>query len=515
MTTSRCLLAIAALLAARASGQTPAAPVAQPAVHAITELRFGYESSSEHNTADAKIDAAVLHLLALVDSAIHPDDVKKSMGSRTKLYAMPFSYETPCSRARENAIVMLTPIKYIECRDALEGTLIPLFVVEKNFVASGYYSALIISDGGSNIKDLDSPDIKRLVLGSRNSTSSYVAPLFMLWQTGRLLTPTVWGARQAFEIVDPLADGRSVKDAIDGDHSAIGAVSEFKGDADIHARRFNVLLRYDRLPQTMLAVSANLGSDTARIAAALEQFFERTSDTTFRRADATVLRRSSVDATGLIRLSEHPEYLNAYDRLARMRNRVMGRGIGLSSWNGLSVIVGVAVFTLCIMVAVVAGYVIGHLRKPRHATAADALGYLGTVVAGVVWFELLLYPIEPQWFTLVADIVLSALMGTSLRRVHSRFAGVTVDPGKSAILEAWFGLIIAFGFAALLLAGDSFFRGNFILPAPDGTIQRVSLIVAVTSFGAAWLLEDAYQSLRRKMTERLKAPKVDAKTQES
>ncbi|MEP6492132.1 MAG: PhnD/SsuA/transferrin family substrate-binding protein [bacterium] len=503
----RCYRRLVAVLlmatAGRAHGQEvrPGATPAPP--RPIAELRFGYESSSEHSSADAKVDEAVLHLLALVDSAMHPDQVKQKAGSGTKLFAMPFSYETPCSLIRENAIAMLTPIKYLDCRDALGGKLIPLFVVEKDFVSSGYYSALMISDGGSNIKSLDSPNIKRLVLGSRNSTSGYVAPLFMLWQIGRIPTPTLWGARQSFEIVEPLADGRSVKDAIAGDPSAIGAVSEFKGDADIHSRHFNVLLRYDHLPETMLAVSANLGADTARIAAALEQFFERVSDTTFKRADAAVIRRSSVDATGVIRLSEHPEYLNAYTRLSHMRARVIGGRIGMSVWNGLSAFVAAACLTVALMITLFGGYLIGRVRRAAYAEPSHALGYLATVALGIVWFELLLYPMEPQWFTLVADIILSALMGTSLRRVSRQFAGESDDRAKPPILEAWFGLLVAFAFALVLLGGDSFFRGNFILPAPDGTIQRVSLIVALTSFGAAWLLEDAYRTLQRKVTQHL------------
>lgn len=55
----------------------------------------------------------------------------------------------------------------------------------------------------------------------------------------------------------------------------------------------------------------------------------------------------------------------------------------------------------------------------------------------------------------------------------------------------------------MLLGGDSFFRGTFVLPAESGTIQRVMLIVAVGSFSASWLLEDAYQTLNRRALARL------------
>jgi hypothetical protein len=56
----------------------------------------------------------------------------------------------------------------------------------------------------------------------------------------------------------------------------------------------------------------------------------------------------------------------------------------------------------------------------RYAEPSHALGYLATVAVGIVWFELLLYPIEPQWFTLIADIILSALMGTPQAMARAR-----------------------------------------------------------------------------------------------
>lgn len=66
--------------AARAIAQVPAAP--PPAgTHVVTALRFGYQSSSEHSSADAKVDETVLHLLAHIDSLINPDGVKRPGGS--------------------------------------------------------------------------------------------------------------------------------------------------------------------------------------------------------------------------------------------------------------------------------------------------------------------------------------------------------------------------------------------------------------------------------------------------
>ena len=501
-----CLIVLSPLAApVRAQATTRIVPQAP----SRTTLRFAYESSTERTSADAQVDAAVLHLLALVDSMMNPAAAKRSVTS--KLYATPFSYETPCTLIASDAIAMLTPIKYLECQEVLAKTpLIPLFVVEKDFVSSGYYSALIISNGGSKIKSLDSPEIKRLILGSPNSTSSYVAPLSMLWESGRIPASTVWGARQAFAEVQVVADGRSVKDAIEADPTAIGAVSEFKGDADIKNRHFNILLRYDRLPQTMLAVSSNLGADTARIAAALERFFERT-DTTFKRADAAILRHSAVDATGLIRLSDHPEYLGAYEQLRRMRDRVTGKSVGGAVYNGISVVIIVGGLAVSLMIAVLVGYGIGRVRRESHGHPSHVFGYMATVVAGLVWFELLLYPIEPQWFSLAACVILSALMGTMLRRTHRRFLGSVPDSGKPPVLEATLGLIIASIFAVILLGGDSLFRGNFVLPAAQETIQRVSLVVAATSFGAAWLLEDAYRVLNRRMLARFEDDSAPAK----
>ena len=95
-------------------------------------------------------------------------------------------------------------------------------------------------------------------LGARGRQREETIPLLIRVRCadrGRLPASTVWGARHALATSRSLADGRSVKDAIDADPTAIGAVSEFKGDTDIKNRHVNILLRYGRLPQTMLAVS--------------------------------------------------------------------------------------------------------------------------------------------------------------------------------------------------------------------------------------------------------------------
>lgn len=206
---------LALLIGSRAVAQAIAqAPAPGPAATVPRHLRFGYESSTEHNTTDAKVDEAVLRLLTRINTARHPGQ-QVTTSSPEELLAVAFSYSTPCSIARSDAIVMLTPIKYLECQEELrDAPLVPLFVVQKHFVKNGYYSALLISDAGSSIKRLDAPAIETLVLGSPSSTSSFVAPLFMLWQAGRIPTPTMWGARQAFKSVVVVADGHSVKDVL-------------------------------------------------------------------------------------------------------------------------------------------------------------------------------------------------------------------------------------------------------------------------------------------------------------
>lgn len=109
-------------------------------------------------------------------------------------------------------------------------------------------------------------------------------------------------------------------------------------------------------------------------------------------------------------------------------------------------------------------------------------------------------------------LAVAALLGTSLRNalrlVRDDFA--TLDT-RVLINEATAGILIAFGFALLYLAGGIVLTGNVISLTADNDFMRIAISMSILGFAAAFLLNEAAESLQERLREPLKRPPVDGK----
>lgn len=229
-----------------------------------------------------------------------------------------YTYKSEPSNIKEDAIAIMTPIKYLQSKEILKDYIVPLFIVNRRHEKLPYYSAFLIANVNSDIESLNDESIKTLYLVSENSTSGYVMPLYKLYDSGIIRKPDINAARERWVVVE-LEKHRAVVDKIKKDKNAIGAVWQFDGWENPEQKELKVLLRYGLIPQDVLVISRDLKQYRTEIEDWFKTIFEKDSSQNFVTKEGEILAKSSKKITGL--LSWNQEYGNAFKDLQLTYNR--------------------------------------------------------------------------------------------------------------------------------------------------------------------------------------------------
>jgi ABC transporter, phosphonate, periplasmic substrate-binding protein len=162
------------------------------------------------------------------------------------------------NRVEESTIGSMKAANFIYCNKHLSNKLIPIFIVKKNNQELPYYSSYFIVNKNSNIKTINSPEIKTLYYVDEQSASGYIVPIHMLWESGVILQPSLKSAKLKFGEKNVIKAG-SHQEVItkvneDNSFSSIGLC----GEQPVISSNSTILLRYSLLPQDVIYVSQNL-----------------------------------------------------------------------------------------------------------------------------------------------------------------------------------------------------------------------------------------------------------------
>ena len=205
------------------------------------------------------------------------------------------------------AILVLTPLKFLEFKKALKEKLVPILVVQDNDDERGYYSPIFIINKNSTINSLNDDQIRNLelYLVDEKSASGYLWPLFQLWISGVIDGPRLEDAKAKFKNVELLGSHPAVREKVTKNVSAIGA----NWKIDSRDPYLQVFLRYGLLPQDAIAISSNLIEFKQEII----DFFK----------NAETLNIMSGAPLDLIAVKEFDkEFEGAYDNLARLKSKI-------------------------------------------------------------------------------------------------------------------------------------------------------------------------------------------------
>ncbi len=499
-----------------------AALMAMPApLSAQKVFTFFYEHSSQYAPNETALPASVKAVLDTVRAHLVKVPGMQEVPSFTD--ARTFEYQTPCAIITETAIVQSSPAKFLSCQAELRrqkrDTLVPILIVRKYGLARPYYSALILARADAPLQEVSDDalgKIKTFYLADSTSTSGYVAPLHMLWTSGLIAAPTLPAALKKLGkhlSLPTEADPFSVKAKLKKDSLAIGAVGEYgtpqAEDSSLRADKLKVLLRYDLIPQGVVAITRNLVPAGDSIAATLLSVFRTVGPAnppSFGLADtnARIIAGSQVGITGLLPYTR--EYANAYAGLARTIALVHGE-LRVGAVEGPAGLVSISRYALQAAILIVV-FCVGLFTAGALRHRQELIVYLFFAVLGATWFMIFLQPKLLSSPALFLFIMLSAALGTTARVILRVLAkgtnlnheGPTPSP---AFTEAIMGLALAFGFTIVFFVTESTTHRDFQLPPAEVDVQRMAIAVALLSFGSALLLEDASAILQKFLLGRL------------
>jgi hypothetical protein len=490
----RILLAAAAtLLAARTADAQPHPAGDTPHIH------FTYVRIEGHSDLERRLGDVFDSLLSRVRAH---DPTFRYRKAEPRL----LTYSTRCTDFEPPAIVTLSPAKYLQCREQLGDTLVPLFLAVKRREHDPYYSASFIASGTSSVRDLWSDRIRRLVLVDSNSASGFIAPLNKLWEMNVIDAPTLDGVRRKGWEVAFEGTHRAVGAAVAVDSTAVGATDEYQAAAQTARGEVQTLLRYYTLPQDVIAITQDLLPHRVAIERGLREFFATDSAGALVNPLADTLSMASTGLTGVVTFSA-TEHANAFAELERMRRRLHGTGVPLV-FRGISrrglLAAGAAVFVLLSA----AGFLFGNLvglgsgRAPRLALACS-------MVLLVLWAAVFLYPQELRIDRRVAFFILLAIgstFGVLMRWVFNALEiGIPgrkappAAPGERLTLELAAALMLAFAFGALYIVGGQVLFGQAATLGEAADYQRVGAALSLLGLTAAVMLEDSSAELFRRL----------------
>lgn len=209
----------------------------------------------------------------------------------------------------ESTIGSMKAANFIQCNKKLQQKLIPILIVKKNNQELPYYNSYFIINKNSNIKSLNSPEIKKLYYVDEQSGSGYFIPIHSLWEAGVISQPSLKSAKEQFGETNVIKAG-SHPDVIqdvsnDKAYNSVGLC----GEAPASTSNATVLLRCSLIPQDVIFVSQDLKQFIPQIK---DWFKKQTEDGVFKN---TSTRITGVEDFGL-------EYEAAYIHLEKIIDRV-------------------------------------------------------------------------------------------------------------------------------------------------------------------------------------------------
>ncbi|WP_437634665.1 hypothetical protein [Sorangium sp. So ce854] len=143
-------------------------------------------------------------------------------------------------------------------------------------------------------------------------------------------------------------------------------------------------------------------------------------------------------------------------------------------------------------------------KSNGHQTAT------GMAIASVVLIGLWVALLRRPWalskdIAFYAMLTVAALLGTSLRGTLRVVRNeVAYLESKMLINEATAGILVAFGFALLYLAGGIVITGDIVALTEDKDFMRVAITMSVLGFASAYLLHESATNLQDRLLERVK-----------
>jgi hypothetical protein len=134
---------------------------------------------------------------------------------------------------------------------------------------------------------------------------------------------------------------------------------------------------------------------------------------------------------------------------------------------------------------------------------------IATLILIALWMALFRRPWEIGKDTaFYAMLIVSAMLGTTLRStlrlIQDEF--IDINP-RILVIEARAGILIAFGFAMLYLAGGIVITGTVVSLTTDQDFMRVAITMSILGFASAFLLHEATANLQDRLMEMLKGRK--------
>jgi len=137
---------------------------------------------------------------------------------------------------------------------------------------------------------------------------------------------------------------------------------------------------------------------------------------------------------------------------------------------------------------------------------------IATLILIAVWVALFRRPwgIEKD-IAFYAMLAIAAMLGTSLRSTLRLVRDEIVDVNlRMLLIEARAGILIAFGFAILYLAGGIVITGAVVSLTTDQDFMRIAITMSILGFASAFLLHEAAANLQDRLMETLKVGKPTA-----
>jgi len=134
---------------------------------------------------------------------------------------------------------------------------------------------------------------------------------------------------------------------------------------------------------------------------------------------------------------------------------------------------------------------------------------IATLILIAVWVVLFRRPwgIDKN-FAFYAMLTVAAMLGTILRSTLRLMRDELVDLNtRMFLIEARAGVLIAFGFASLYLAGGIVITGAVVSLTTDQDFMRVAITMSILGFASALLLHEAAANLQDRLMETLKGRK--------
>ncbi len=274
----------------------------------MRSLKISIVTHHSQNENDSRISEFFLNCINYVKS-------KKTDFPFDEIDLLNFGYSDEPNLISENTIATLSPITYLNCKDKLDDKIIPIGIIKKSNQDTPYFPSFFIANKNSSIKNIGSTIIKRIYLVTNNSASGYIAPLYKLWQSGIIDTPTESGlAEKGFEVI-LVGSHKEVEERVQGDEFALGATGQYSGQEDKNQLKVKVILRYYYIPQDVIVISHNLTIFKNELNNWFENNFNPASE------NYNIISNSSRKITGYLQYNEEVE--NAYDELKHMYYEVL------------------------------------------------------------------------------------------------------------------------------------------------------------------------------------------------